>query len=361
VRKEEFLLILSSSLSGLIMGSNSIIISLYLLSLGLSALEIGELLSLGVLVGSFVSLILSFLGDLYGRKKFAIISRLISTVSFFFLFLGIPIAYIFSLTWGAGGLLFSLLAEKSSNLDKALGVRQSLTILFSVVGSLLPIFLEYRGILFLDVLINLVALSLLLPITEKFKGSKKLKIGSIKVVSKFSTEAIIGLGAGLVIPLMSLWFYLKFGVTGPEMSPVFALSELTLAFSSYGSVLLAERLGRVKTIVYTHSLAIVLLFLLPLSPDFLIASLIFVVRNVLMNMTSPVFESLLLRLIPEEERGRANGIVNFMESIPRAIGPSIGGYFFNEGNLFLPFFITGFLYSFATILFFIWFKREEHL
>ena len=50
MRKEEFLLILSSSLSGLIMGSNSIIISLYLLSLGLSALEIGELLSLGVLV-----------------------------------------------------------------------------------------------------------------------------------------------------------------------------------------------------------------------------------------------------------------------------------------------------------------------
>jgi len=52
-------------------------------------LEIGELLSLGVLVGSFVSLILSFLGDLYGREKFAIISRLISTVSFFFLFLGV--------------------------------------------------------------------------------------------------------------------------------------------------------------------------------------------------------------------------------------------------------------------------------
>ncbi|MCY0873619.1 MAG: MFS transporter [Acidianus infernus] len=361
MRKEEFLLILSSSLSGLIMGSNSIIISLYLLSLGLSALEIGELLSLGVLVGSFISLILSFLGDLYGRKKFVIISRLASAVSFFFLFLGIPIAYIFSLTWGEGGLLFSLLAEKSENLDKSLGLRQSLTILFSVIGSLFPIFIEYKGILLLDVLINLISLLLVLPVREKFKGSKKLKISSVKVVSKFSTEAIIGLGAGLVIPLMSLWFYLKFGVTGAEMSPVFAISELTLAFSSYGSVLLAERLGRVKTIVYTHSLAIVLLFLLPLSPDFLIASLIFVSRNVLMNMTYPVFESFLLRLIPEEERGRANGIVNFMESIPRAIGPSIGGYFFNEGNLILPFFITGFLYSFATILFFIWFKREEHL
>ncbi|MFP3347647.1 MAG: hypothetical protein RXR17_09500 [Sulfolobaceae archaeon] len=55
----------------------------------MSALEIGKLLSLGGLIGSFVSLILSFLGDLYGRKKFAIISRLISTVSFFFLFLGV--------------------------------------------------------------------------------------------------------------------------------------------------------------------------------------------------------------------------------------------------------------------------------
>ncbi|ARM77072.1 MFS transporter [Acidianus manzaensis] len=340
------------------MGANSIIISLYLLSLGLSSLEIGELLSLGILVGSTISVIFSFLGDRQGRKRYAIFSRVISTIAIFFLFLGYPLAYIFSSGWGSGSLLFSLLAEYK-DFKRLLGLRSSLSILFSVFGSLLPIFMSYREILLLEVLVNITALILLIPVKEKYKGSKNAKLSSLITVTKFSTEAIIGLGAGLVIPLMSLWFYLKFGVSSSQMSPIFAISELTLSISSYLSVRISEKLGEIKTIVYFHSVAIFLLFILPFSISFMMASIIFISRNVLMNMTSPVFEGLILRLIPENERSRANGIINFMEAIPRAIGPSIGGYFFDLGNLFLPFLITGGLYSFSTILFFILFRKEN--
>ncbi|AWR98232.1 MFS transporter [Acidianus sulfidivorans JP7] len=340
------------------MGANSIIISLYLLSLGLSAFEIGELLSLGILVGAIISLIFSFMGDKYGRKKFAILSRIISTTAIFFLFLGYPLAYIFSSGWGSGALLFSLLGEYK-DFKRLLGIRSSLSILFSVFGSLLPIFMTYREILLFEILVNVLALILLLPIREKYKGSKNTRLSSLITVSKFSTEAIIGLGAGLVIPLMSLWFYLKFGIPSSQMSPIFAISELTLSASSYLSVKISDKLGEIKTIIYFHSIAIILLFILPFSISFLMASVIFISRNVLMNMTSPVFEGLILRLIPENERSRANGIINFMEAIPRAIGPSIGGYFFNLGNLYLPFILTGSLYSISTILFFILFRKEN--
>jgi hypothetical protein len=40
----------------------------------------------------------------------------------------------------------------------------------------------------------------------------------------------------------------------------------------------------VKTIVYTHVLAILLLFVLPFTPTFFEASVVYVLRNALMNM-----------------------------------------------------------------------------
>lgn len=112
---ESFLLVISSSIFGISMGANTIIMSLYLLSLGLSPLTIGELLSGSIIIGALISLTLSFLGDMYGRKKFSIISRGISTLSIFFLFLGYPLAYLFYQSWGSGSLIMSLLAEKSES------------------------------------------------------------------------------------------------------------------------------------------------------------------------------------------------------------------------------------------------------
>jgi len=359
VNKDQFFLVISSSLFGISMGANTIIISLYFKSLGLSPLTIGEILSLSVITGSVISLIFSFLGDMYGRKKFAIISRSVTIVSTFLLFLGYPIAYIFSLGWGSGNLIFSMLAEKSNNVQRLLGLRQSLSIFLSVFGSLLPLLLTYKEILLLEVFINLIALVLIIPVGENYRGNRSFNLRSIGVISKFSTEALIGLGAGLVIPLMSLWFNLRFGITASEMSPIFAIAELSLAFSSYLSIVIAEKIGEVNTIIYFHSVAIALLFILPFSPSFFIASIIFVVRNVLMNMTSPVFQTMILKLVPENERSRANGIVNLMSSIPRAFGPSIGGYFFNLGNLYFPFLITGTLYSLSTVLFFLFFRKTS--
>ncbi|MCY0860083.1 MAG: MFS transporter [Sulfolobaceae archaeon] len=360
MNKEQFFLVLSSSLFGILWGANILIIPLYFLSLGLSPLTIGEILSLSVLFGSFMGLAFSFLGDMYGRKRLSIINEGISVLALLFLYLKYPIAYIFTMNWGVQSLIPALMAEKSANFQRLIGLSQSLNILLSVLGSLLPIILTYREILLLEIFINLISIILLIPVKEKFRGERNsITIRSIKTVSKFVTEAITGLGAGLILPLMSLWFHLKFGINVSSMSPVFAISEISLALGSYLSVIIAERLGEVRTIVLFHSIAIALLFYLPFSPSFIIASVVYVIRNILMNMTSPVFQTMVLKLIPEDERGRASGIINFMSSIPRALGPTIGGYFFNIENLYLPFFMTGSLYSLSTILFFIFFSSSQ--
>nr|WP_054837255.1 hypothetical protein [Metallosphaera hakonensis] len=45
-----------------------------------------------------------------------------------------------------------------------------------------------------------------------------------------------------------------------------------------------------------------------------------------------------------------------MDSIPRSLGPTLGGYFLSLGILWLPFIFTGLMYSVSTGLFFVMFK-----
>lgn len=72
-----------------------------------------------------------------------------------------------------------------------------------------------------------------------------------------------------------------------------------------------------------------------------------------MNMASPLLTSLINELVPREERGRVFGIWNMISSIPRAVGPSIGGYLMDVGYLDLPLYITSALYAVAVILFYV--------
>ncbi|MFP3216907.1 MAG: MFS transporter, partial [Vulcanisaeta sp.] len=55
----------------------------------------------------------------------------------------------------------------------------------------------------------------------------------------------------------------------------------------------------------------------------------------------------------KEERGRVFGIWNMLSSIPRAVGPGLGGYLMSIGYLDLPLYITSMLYATAVSLFYV--------
>ncbi|QGA68033.1 MFS transporter [Sulfolobus sp. E11-6] len=352
---ENFLLVLASSVGGIVWGANTVIIALYLKSLGLNALTIGAILGSAIIVNTLLSLFWAVLGDAYGRKRFVYLSRGIGGVSFLLLLIT-PYAYLF--TNQGYGLISSILAEKSEDLDKEMAYRSSLNTIFSVIGSLMPIALNYRSIIIVDAILTFLSVLLLIPVKENYKGTKRvtLKISSFKMLGKLSTEAIIGLGAGVLLPMLSLWFNLRFHAGASSLSPIYAISEITLAFGTLTSPFLAKVLGRIRAIVITHLAAIALLFMIPFSTSLLMAGVIYVMRNVLMNSTGPLMNTLVFKVVKEEERSRANSMLQLLDAIPRSLGPNLTGYLFYIGNLNIPFFITGSLYLIATVLFYSFFK-----
>lgn len=354
--KESFLLILSSSISGIVWGANILIIPLYFKSLGLSPIEIGVLLGGSVLLGSLLSLVWSVLGDAYGRKKFAILSRGINAVSLLLL-LFFPLSYLFSIQ-GGYGLVTALISERRDKMDNLFAYRTALQTGFSMSGSLLPLFFTYREIILIDVFITSLSALMLFPVKEKYRGSGKvrLNISSLRLIGKLSTESIIGLGAGILLPMLSLWFNLRFGVSASSLSPFYTASQFTLSLGSLMSPKLGRLLGKIRAIFITHLIAIALLFIIPFAPNFLIAGLLYIGRNVMMNMTGPLMSSFVMNMVREEERGRASSFLQLLDSIPRSLGPYLTGYLLSLRDFYLPFFITGSLYFIATVMFYLFFK-----
>lgn len=75
-----------------------------------------------------------------------------------------------------------------------------------------------------------------------------------------------------------------------------------------------------------------------------------------MNSTGPLMNSLVFKIVKEEERSRVNSLLQVLDAIPRSLGPNLTGYLFYIGNLNIPFLITATLYLVATILFYNFFK-----
>lgn len=354
----------SSIIPGMIWGANSIIVPLYLKQLGLSPLRIGVLMASAVIVSSFISLVASFLADSMGRKPVAITLGSLYSLGLFLLFSGQPLGYLVAGGFGGGSVKQAWTSDLyGKSTPKIFSYVNFGSTLASTLGSFTVSFLNYRGLLALDVFLELTSIVLLLPVPETLKERRRvsLKMESLSTVFKFSVESLVGLGAGMVIPIMSLWFNLRFNLTAQDLSPLYTISNLSLAVGGIVAERISRRTGVVRTVVITEAMAIALLVILPLSPSVGMAEVVYVLRNVLMNMTGPIRSSFLLSLVKEDEKARAEGITNLFHSLPRAAGPAIGGYFFQLGDLSLPFFITASLYSASVIGFFMMFKKVERI
>ena len=79
------------------------------------------------------------------------------------------------------------------------------------------------------------------------------------------TGAIIAFGAGMVVPLMTAWFRLRYDVSDTVSGPILGISSILIGVATLASPPLAKRFGLVKTIVVIQAASTVFMFVTPLS------------------------------------------------------------------------------------------------
>ncbi|MDI9644494.1 MAG: MFS transporter [Candidatus Verstraetearchaeota archaeon] len=198
----------------------------------------------------------------------------------------------------------------------------------------------------------------LLRVNETQAGLKRggvretVTIRSKGVLARYTLAgAIIAFGAGMVVPLMTRWFYLQYGILDTVSGPVIGVSDVLIGFATLAAPRIAARFGTVRAIVLTQGMSTLFMFWVPLSPDFFLASVVYTVRSFMMNMSSPLSQSMLMGIVPEEERGIASSITSALWRLPNSFSSIVGAWLFGLGLLSTPFFVAGILYIASIALF----------
>ena len=164
--------------------------------------------------------------------------------------------------------------------------------------------------------------------------------GELKLLLKFSgLNGIIGLGAGLIVPILGTWLLYKFAVPDTYSGPFLALSSVTIAFAAIVSPRLSKRYGSFNSILMTAGSSTVFMFSMAFIPNVFLAGGVYLIRASLMNMASPLLDSYLMSIIHPGRRGLGSAISAIVWRLPNSVTTIIGGYIlyagYTSGNRFL--------------------------
>jgi len=99
--------------------------------------------------------------------------------------------------------------------------------------------------------------------------------------------------------------------------------------------------------------------LIPLAPSFLLSTPLFVARQALINMNSPLIDSLIMRMVDEKERATASGVAQLFWNLPNSFGQPVGGYMIDKVWIDAPPFSTAAFYAVYTTMFWFMFRNVK--
>ena len=362
-------------------GFLSVILALYLAQVGLPEQQIGLLFTLTLAGDAGISLWLTTSADRFGRKRTLIVGAL--------LMLGAGLVFILThnVIIMMAAAIIGVISPSGNEIGPFLSVEQaalshllpdeSRTRVFAwynLVGSFatatgalsggwLAQVLQNNGMPALDAyrvvlmgysiggfVIGLLFLSLSHEVevdpassatsTPRVLGLHKSRSVVARLSALFSIDAFAG---GLIVQSMiAYWFFIKFGVNPGIIGSIFFGANVLAGISALLAVRLANRIGLINTMVFTHVPSNILLILVPLMPTLPLAILLLLLRFSISQMDVPTRQSYTMAVVAPDERSAASGVTTIARSVGAAISPSLTGIFLASSSLLsLPFFLAG--------------------
>jgi MFS family permease len=366
-------------------GSLSVILVLYLTSLGLSGSQTGLLLTLTLAGDTFISLWLTTRADRIGRRRVLRIGALLmAAAGLAFASTGNLLLLIIAGTIGvispSGNEVGPFLSIEQAALSHVVPNRMRTAVFawYTVAGA----FATAAGSLFAGVLVQFLqtvtaanagsyrsivvlyaAMGVLLAfLFSRVSSATEIDPPGEAPAASAPTRTILGIGhsRGIVLKLSGLfaldsfaggfviqsfaayWFYVRFGVSPATLGFIFFGANVFAGVSALVASRLASRFGLVNTMVFTHLPSNVLLILVPLMPTLSLAVLVLFLRFSISQMDVPTRQSYTMAVVRPEERSATAGITGVARTTGAAVAPLFAGFLFaRPGLMNLPFFIAG--------------------
>jgi MFS family permease len=155
----------------------------------------------------------------------------------------------------------------------------------------------------------------------------------------FSLDA---LGGGLVVQsMLALWLFQTFQLSVLFTGALFFWTGLLSAFSYLIAVRIANRFGLINTMVFTHLPSSLFLVLIPFTTSLSWAIALLLARAVLSQMDVPTRSSYVMAIVPPNERAAAASVTSVPRSLASAVGPLLAGYLLSVSPFGWPLVIAG--------------------
>jgi MFS family permease len=173
-----------------------------------------------------------------------------------------------------------------------------------------------------------------------------------RIISLALPHVLVGLGAGLTIPFLNLYFRDKFGLAPTQLGILFSVAQVLMVLGTLVAPYIASRWGKIKTVIVFQMISVPFLFILSLSVNVWLSIAAFLVRGALMNMAQPLVTNFSLEMTREHDHPLMSGIMTVAWLASWGVSANLGGHLIESAGYFLPFNLTLAAYILSSIVYF---------
>ncbi|MFQ5852857.1 MAG: MFS transporter [Candidatus Binatia bacterium] len=267
--------------------------------------------------------------------------------------------YLFSVTQGMGRI--------------AMMFGQGLPFLF--VGNLPNVSLPtYRIFLYTGLVIWMLSLVPALMFREKKEILDTLKRASKGSKWLFSFEnveswpfvktmvpiyALMWLGIGMIHPLHTVFFANRLGAAPMTASLILALGGISMSLGSFLIPIVAERIGRVRTISYTMLFSIPFTLGVGVVPVLIYAAIFFLLHELTIHVFEPIVKTFYTESVQTKERGTVSGMMTAAQTFSRGLGSFAAGKMMDSNYYVHTYLIMAVIFAAAALIFLNTFRLKE--
>ncbi len=368
----------------------SLLFNLYLKEHLYSESQIGQILSWGSLGSALIAIPAAMMIEKIQIKKILILSTILACVAYFFSILSKTLSLIFVFMFFANSFItvyrvciapFFMRNSTKRERIYLFSINSALMMLSQligfVVGGYLPKIMIYTGIcnelskayelaLYASVFGTLLSIIPFLSIKQEeiiTKSSNlfhRMKNYSWDIIIKLMIpKTLVGLGAGLVIPFMNLYFKNEYALGSERIGFFFSIMQIFLFIGMILAPYLSKRFGMIKSIVMTELFSIPFMLILAISRNLPLAVVAFIMRGTLMNMNLPISANFEMELVKPQEQAFTNAISTLAWQGAWTISAWVGGWIIERYSFAFSFYITIIAYLLSAITYYIFFIQYK--
>ena len=109
-------------------------------------------------------------------------------------------------------------------------------------------------------------------------------------------------GGFMIQSIVSFWFFTRFGADLTTLSYIFSVSGVLTAFSFMAAAKIADRIGLINTMVFTHIPANILIIAVAFAPTLPMAVVLYLLRMALSQMDVPTRQSYIVAVVRDRRK-----------------------------------------------------------